>query len=275
MSLITFSLITSLTWVPIGDKQALICPLTELTQCLKNLSPVVRAQLPASETEITQTLGLRSAMVLPVDDSYLSGFILVNERETPGVQLANIDNVTYQLDLNDQSQLTLWHELGHLENQALQGELLPLKLDGYQHEWLADSYLIWRIAKEKGNYQLAWQQYHRRNLSVLTNEIQMSHWTSPMMIQVLTLYRPEQLASFAHYRDFIADFYPKATQLSAVLRKEYSSLIQRTFGSSVLQPLPEYLFWRKQGLGFYLKPTFEQIMGAEKAHQWLAQNAML
>lgn len=275
MSLIALTLMTSLSWVPIADKQALICPLAELKECLETLPASVRLQLPSTSAQFKHELGLRSAMVMPVADSHLSGLILINERETPEVQFANIDRVTYQLDLQEQSQLTLWHELGHLENLALQGSLLPENLTTYQHEWLADIYLIWRIAREKGSYHLAWQQYHRRNLAALTNVQYMSHWSAPMMIQVLNRYQVFQVAHYSQYRDFVANFYPMVTQIDPHTLGEYSSLMQRTFGQSVLQPLPEYLFWRKTELGYYLKPTFDLLMGREKARDWLLQNAML
>ncbi|PIW61973.1 hypothetical protein [Shewanella sp. CG12_big_fil_rev_8_21_14_0_65_47_15] len=275
MSLIALTLMTSLSWVPIADKQALICPLAELKECLKTLPASVRLQLPSTPAQFKHDMGLRSAMVMPVADSHLSGLILINERETLKVQFANIDRVTYQLDLQEQAQLTLWHELGHLENLALQGSLLPENLTAYQHECLADIYLIWRIAREKGSYHLAWQQYHRRNLAALTNAQYMSHWSVPMMMQMLNDYQVLQVAHYNQYRDFLADFYPTVTQIDPRTLGEYSSLMQRTFGGSVIQPLPEYLFWRKAELGNYLKPTFDLLMGREKARDWLLQNAML
>ncbi|AAN56727.1 hypothetical protein HRJ35_20070 [Shewanella oneidensis MR-1] len=275
MSLIALTLISSLTWVPVADKQALICPLTQLSQCLAVLPSAVRQQLPRNEALFKAAIGLRSAMVLPVEDSHFSGLILVNEQETPEIQLANIDGITYQLALKEQTQLTLWHELGHLENLALQGSLLPQELTPYQHEWLADLYLVWRIVNAKGNLDLAWQQYHRRNLAALTSSRYMSHWTSPMMIQVLNKYQAAQIAQFAQYSDFLADFYPEMVQIDPLVLREYSSLMQRTFGDTVLQPLPKYLFWRKPELGRYLMPTLILLMGEPKAHDWLAQHSML
>ncbi|MGL5359851.1 MAG: hypothetical protein ACRDBI_09080, partial [Shewanella sp.] len=179
------------------------------------------------------------------------------------------------LNLAEQPTLTLWHELGHLENLALQGEVLPAKLTPYQHEWLADVYLIWRIAKERGDFQLAWQQYHRRNLAALTQPQQLSHWSVPMMRQVLTDYGPTRVASFDYYRDFLADFYPKATQLAPPVLAEYAGLMQRTFAGGAQQALPQYLFWRKAELGRYLQPTFNELMGEAKATHLLGQHAML
>lgn len=275
MSLIALTLISSLTWVPVADKQALICHLAQLSQCLAVLPSAVRQQLPRNEALFKKAIGLRSAMVLPVKDSHFSGLILVNEQDTPEIQLANIDGITYQLDLKEQAQLTFWHELGHLENLALQGSLLPAELTPYQHEWLADLYLIWRIANAKDNLDLAWQQYHRRNLAALTSMKYMSHWTSPMMMQVLSKYQIAQITQYGHYRDFLADFYPKMVQIEPQVLREYSSLMQRTFGETVLQPLPEYLYWRKPDLGRYLAPTLILLMGEQKAHDWLVQNTML
>lgn len=275
MSLIVLTLVSSLSWVPIADKQALICPLSALNKCLDTLPASVRTQLPDTLEQFKRDIGFRSAMVIPVDDSHFSGLILVNKQETPQIEVVNIDGVTYQLDLREQSLLTLWHELGHLENIALQGSILPNDLSTYQHESLADIYLIWRIARENNNFALAWQQYHRRNLAALTNAHNMSHWSAPMMIQVLNKCSPAQVGQYARYRDFLADFYPKIDQLEPRTLNEFSSLIQRTFGGSVLQSLPEYLFWRKSELGLYLKPTFILLMGEEKAHDWLVQNSML
>lgn len=275
MSLTALGFVASLSWAQIADKQALICPLAVLDTCLGLLPKQVLVQLPTTLEQFKRDLGQRSAMVMPVDDSKIAGLVLVNELQAPQVQLASVDRVTYQLPLLDQPQLTLWHELGHLENLALQGTVLPTHLSAYQHEWLADIYLVWRIARKKNDFALAWQQYHRRNLDALANPQHLSHWSSPMLMQVLRGYNVAQVANFAEYRDFLTDFYPKAEQLDPRLLSEYSSLMQRTFGASVLQPLPKYLFWRKADLGHYLQPTFALLMGEEKAHNWLVQNSML
>ena len=96
-----------------------------------------------------------------------------------------------------------------------------------------------------------------------------------MMIQVLNKYQVTQIVQYTHYRDFVADFYPQMVQIEPQVLREYSSLIQRTFSDTVLQPLPEYLFWRKSDLGRYLTPTLTLLMGEQKAHDWLAQNSML
>ncbi|MGL5047374.1 MAG: hypothetical protein ACRC6S_07390, partial [Shewanella sp.] len=231
--------------------------------------------LPTTLDQFKLDLGQRSAMVMPVQDRRIAGLVLVNEQLTPQVQLATVDRVTYQLPLLEQPQLTLWHELGHLENVALQGTVLPTQLSEYQHEWLADIYLVWRIARERGDLALAWQQYHRRNLEALTAPQHLSHWSSPMLMQVLNRYDAVQVARFTDYRDFLMDFYPNVTQLEPRLLGEYSSLMQRTFGASVMQPLPKYLFWRKADLGRYLQPTLVVLMGNEQAHHWLAQHSML
>lgn len=268
------ALASQLTWTPIADKRALLCPLSQLNQCLAALPPQVLAQLPATE-QVKQDIGWRSAMVLPVEDPAIAGLVIISADNTPQIQQISIDNHIYQLPLMEQAQLTLWHELGHLENIALQGSILPVFLTSYQHEWLADIYLIWRVAHEKSDLTLAWQQYHRRNLAALTNESDMSHWSVPMMIQMLNRYDLLQMAKFTHYRDFLADFYPKVRQPSPYLLTEYSSLMQRTFGASVLQTLPKYLFWRKSALGEYLKPTLVFLMGEVNAENWLIQNSML
>ncbi|GMA83236.1 hypothetical protein GCM10025855_27690 [Shewanella glacialipiscicola] len=150
-------------------------PFTRAWHLLDIIASASAVAAPLTQQQFTQALGQRSAMVMPVDDSKIAGLVLVNEQQTPAVQLASIDSVTYQLPLHQQTQLTLWHELGHLENRALQGTVLPTQLSAYQHEWLADIYLMWRIARQQGDFTLAWQQYHRRNLDALTNQAHLSH----------------------------------------------------------------------------------------------------
>ncbi|MGL4895608.1 MAG: hypothetical protein ACRC47_12310 [Shewanella sp.] len=264
-----------LSWVPVGTKQALICPLAQLSECLLALPSAARAQLPASPQQLSETLGQRVAMVMPLMDARSSGIVITNVNAPSERPSVNIDAVTYELKLIDQPTLTLWHELGHLENIALQGEVLPSQLTPYQHEWLADIYLIWQIAKVHGDFRLAWQQYHRRNLGAFTYPQQLSHWSVPMMLQVLTHYEVATVAGFSRYRDFVADFYPSAVQLPPPLLAEYASLMQRTFAGGAQQALPQYLYWRKAELGGYLQPTLIELMGAAKANEWLAQHSML
>lgn len=96
-----------------------------------------------------------------------------------------------------------------------------------------------------------------------------------MMIQIFNKYKVAQVAHYSRYRDFLVDFYPNVIQIDPRTLGEYSSLIQRTFSESIFQPLPKYLFWRKTELGLYLRPTFDLLMGQEKSHNWLLQNAML
>ncbi|WP_244623405.1 hypothetical protein [Shewanella salipaludis] len=272
--MLALALASGLYWTQVGSAQALVCPVSLLSLCLEELSPEVRRQLPDSESKILGAMGLRSAMVMPTSDAECAGLVLVNDNGDRTSLSVNLGGEGYSLPLTRQHELTLWHELGHLQNLALRGTVLPLELRPYQHEWLADIYLVWRSVHETGSLDLAWQQYHRRNLAVLADVTNMSHWSPPVLRQLLEKYDAGQLMGFGHYADFLKASYPLLRQYDADALGEFSSLIQRTFGPGAVQDLPRYIFWRKARLGYYLQPTLRALMGPNAADAWLTQAAM-
>jgi hypothetical protein len=274
--MLTALLLTStLVWTEVGTKRALVCDLAELEPCLAQLSPSVRSQLPTSMAAVIQNMGLRSAMVLPLNDARVAGLVLQNASAPVQSPSAFLDGESHALSLMRQTELTLWHELGHLHNLALRGDALPGELSPYQHEWLADLYLVWRSVRESGELTLAWQQYHRRNLEVLADTANLSHWSSPILSQVLARYDVSTLLGFADYRDFVQDCYSSLSLLSQDELAEFSSLLQRTFGPGTVQPLPGYMFWRRPALGHLLRPTLTALVGEASAEGWLARQGML
>lgn len=283
MILAAAAVISGLYWTDVGDKQALVCPIEIVSQCMQMLTPAVRQQLPTSDAQIRRIMGLRTAMVMPANDTNFAGLVLVNTHVHIAELSAYLTTNTapdtrtqrYPLALVHQEQVSLWHELGHLINLGLMGDELPAKLTPYQHEWLADVYALWRSVQETNELTLAWQQYHRRNLDVMGDVANMSHWSPPMLIQVLTEYDISQIRQFTKYPDFIRTLYPTLVQYSADELAEYASLLQRTFGPGVVQPLPDYMFWRKSALGRYLAPTLTTLLGPQAGNTWLTQHGML
>ncbi|MGI2174800.1 hypothetical protein [Shewanella ulleungensis] len=253
----------------IGNKRALICHLPQLTACLKRLPIPLQKQQVFSSQAIRAAMGYKSAMVLSAIDEHIAGIIVVNPTKDIAEQSGSIGLTTYQLPLPQQAQLTLWHEIGHLHNIRLQNKILPNSLTEYQHEWLADLYLLWRIAQHYSQLDLAWQQFHRRNLALINDSGNLSHWSAPQLQIVLTHYTIEQLQHFIRYDDFIAEVYPLMPIWSSRDMGEFSSLVQRTFGAGVVQPLPGYMFWRQPKLVEVLSPTLEQLMGKDSAQRWL------
>ncbi|WP_285163298.1 hypothetical protein [Shewanella goraebulensis] len=254
----------------VAGKTALLCPIDEYEQCLWQLPNTVVRQLPSHDS-ITFSLGLRSAVVMPVDDNDIAGIIVLNNSLPVLSQSVVVDGDIYQLDLAKQSQLTLWHEIGHLENIAQQGKGLPIRLSHYEHEWLADIYLTWRVAHQTNNLTLAWQQFHRRNMAVINNNDNMSHWSSPQLLWLLTHYQQEDIIQYDEYSDFITEVYPQFLSIENTEIMEISSLIQRTFTSGTSQPLPRYMFWRQARLIEVLQPTLVMLMGSSSAEQWLIE----
>ncbi|GGP46242.1 hypothetical protein [Shewanella saliphila] len=255
----------------IANKRALVCYVTTLSDCLQMLPTHLRQQTVFSRAAIRNAIGYKSAMVLSAHDKAIAGVIVLNPNKDIAEQSGSIGLTTYQLPLKQQAQLTLWHELGHLYNIDLQQTLLPGSLSEYQHEWLADIYLLWRIAHHYPQLDLAWQQFHRRNLALINDSANLSHWSAPQLQIALTHYSIEQLQKFVRYEDFIAAVYPLMPLWSERDMAEFSSLIQRTFGAGVVQPLPGYMFWRQPKLVEVLSPTLEQLMGKGNAQLWLQQ----
>ncbi|MCL1141138.1 hypothetical protein [Shewanella gaetbuli] len=265
------TVVSAPTWINILDKQALVCQLDTLAPCLAHL-PVDFAQLNALHPDkISQSIGMKSAMVLSINHGLIAGIIVVQPHKEIQIQTGSLGLKTYSIPLKNQSQLSLWHEVGHLYNIALQGEILPASLSSYQHEWLADIYLFWQLAQVE-QLEYAWQQLHRRNLAVIHNSDNLSHWSSPQLSKVLHSDETIRYASEHSYKDFIAYIYPQLPNYSARDLAEYSSLIQRTFGAGVVQPLPNYIFWRQPSLSNVIAPTLHKLMGAKAAQVWLSQH---
>lgn len=253
----------------IADKQVLVCHLSALSSCIELLPRVLQKQTAFSLDNIRYAIGRKSAMVLAAQDEHVAGVIIVNSAKEMVEQSGSIGLITYKLALEQQAQLTLWHEMGHLYNIALQGSILPVSLSEYQHEWLADLYLLWRIAHDLHQLDLVWQQFHRRNLALINDSVNLSHWSSPQLQVVLSHYDVVQLQNFANYEAFLSAVYPLMPLWSNRDMGEFSSLVQRTFGAGVVQPLPRYMFWRQPKLVEVLSPTLEQLMGKSEAQQWL------
>jgi len=255
-------------FTPIASKQALVCHLSALTQCIGLLPQSLQQQLAFSASHIRRALGRKSAMVLVAEHDIIAGVIIVNPAQDRDEQSGSIGLTTYRLALVKQAQLTLWHEIGHLYNISLQDSILPSSLSQYQHEWLADLYLLWRIAQHYQQLDLAWQQFHRRNLALINDSGNLSHWSSPQLQIVLSRFDVQQLQHFTRYDDFLTAVYPLMPTWSRRDMGEFSSLIQRTFGAGVVQSLPRYMFWRQPKLIEVLSPTLEQLMGKAETQHW-------
>ncbi|WP_144210926.1 hypothetical protein [Shewanella donghaensis] len=258
-----------LHWIPIASKQALVCDIAFYLNCLNKLPVALAIQLP-KPNKITTFLGQRTAMVLAVEHQNIAGLIIVSAKSSIPETISSINGVTYQLDLEEQFKLTLWHEMGHLENIALLGETLPASLSAYEHEWLADIYLVWRIAQEHKDLDLAWQQFHRRNMDLISDRNNMTHWSAPQLQWILSQYQLNDILDFELYSEFVTAIMPILTVPDKTERSEISSLVQRTFSHSTLT-LPKYMLWRQQQLIDVIYPTLSMLMGENKAQQWLIE----
>ncbi|MGP1720275.1 hypothetical protein [Shewanella frigidimarina] len=254
-------------FIPIATKQALICSLSTLVRCIALLPASLQQQTAFSAANIRRAVGRKSAMVLVAEHHKIAGVIIINPANNMAEQTGVIGLKNYQLPLANQIQLTLWHEIGHLYNIALQGSILPSSLTEYQHEWLADLYLLWCIAQHYQQLDLGWQQFHRRNLALINDSGNLSHWSAPQLQIVLSHYDAQQLQDFIHYEDFLTAVYPLMPTWSPRDMAEFSSLVQRTF--SAVQSLPGYMFWRQPELIEVLSPTLERLMGKAETQRWL------
>nr|WP_241903520.1 hypothetical protein [Shewanella sp. 10N.286.48.B5] len=261
---------SSFSWMPISNKQAIVCDESRYPSCLNALPIEVVSQLP-KDTQISSHLGGKTAMVLAVNHHDIAGIIIVSAKQPLTQTITSINGHTYQLALLEQFKLTLWHEVGHLENIALVGDVLPSPLSAYQHEWLADMYLVWRIAQTHPDLNLAWQQFHRRNMDLINNRHNMSHWSSPQLHWLLSQYQFKDIQGFDHYSEFIATIFPQLALFDDTEIAEISSLVQRTFGRGATLALPKYIFWRQQRLIEVISPTLVMLMGEDKAHKWLVE----
>ncbi|MFT5788391.1 MAG: hypothetical protein ACI8SJ_000494 [Shewanella sp.] len=269
----SIALTSGFIWDDISTKKALVCELKQLEICLSKLPSSARELLPNTQV-IQMSLGGRAAMVLPLKHESVAGVLVTDFTKLPLKRSVNWGEGHFSLRLNRHDELTYWHELGHLHAIEAVKNLNTEITSPYQHEWLADLYLVWRIANETNSLSLAWQQYHRRNIDVMANVEFMSHWSVPIMSQALARYSVTELQAFDSFDAFLADFWPQIVNPSEDSLAEFSSLVQRTFGAGTVQPLPEYMYWRKPALGHYLKPTLIKLMGQADAAQWLSEQSM-
>ncbi|QYK06022.1 hypothetical protein [Shewanella zhangzhouensis] len=258
--------------VIVAGKEVILCELAGIPSCLASLPQEVTAQLPA---DIPALLGYRAALVTPVSHPAIAGVIVMAPERTPSRESAIVSGALLELPLAEQFTLTLWHEIGHLEVRALQGSVLPDILSVREQEWLADAYLYWRVAKEKGSLTLAWQQFHRRNLQAINDVNQLSHWSSLYLLPLLNRYDAKELALFAEFGAFCQDFYPSLPQWSDEELQEFASLLHNLFQSGNTRNMPHYMYWRKPQLRPVLAPTLGLLMGPNNAHQWLSRQHML
>lgn len=258
--------------VVVAGKEVILCELAGLTPCLTRVPEGVKAQLPA---DIPTLLGYRAALVTPVSHPEIAGVIVMAPERTQSRESAIIAGSLLELPLAEQFTLTLWHEIGHLEVRALQGSVLPDILSVREQEWLADAYLYWRIAKEKGSLALAWQQFHRRNLQAINDVNQLSHWSSLYLLPLLNRYDAKELALFAEFGAFCQDFYPNIPQWSDEELREFASLLHNLFQSGNTRTMPDFMYWRKPQLRPVLAPTLDLLMGPDNAQQWLSRQHML
>lgn len=282
--MLSLLLTSGLFWLDLGTKQALVCDKSYLTQCVNQISiPVHHQQLP-SITEIIAFMGERNAMALAIDDYTTVGMVIVDPQNTLQFQQAMIEGKLYQISLKQQFESSLWHEVGHLtltqvESELIKQQLVTTAFSPYQHEILADLFLLWKSAKQTKSFELAWQQYHRRNLAFISNTENVSHWSVPTLYQAFNLYNLEQILIFESFEDLLKDYLSKINGLDqqAQLAKgdnkqvldEYSSLVQHLFGNSTVNHLAGYIYWRRAKLRQYLAPTLTEVMGHQKAKFWL------
>ena len=262
-------------WTDVGPKQALVCQVAELESCLANLSTQVRRQLPQTIDGLNHAMARRGAMVLPLVDTEVSGLILISPSHIPQTILVDLSGELHSFPLVESQKLTLWHELGHLQAAVLVDKGLMEGLTDYQHEWVADCYLVWRSARETQGLDLAWQQYHRRNIDVMKDVSFMSHWTVPVLSQLLSRYNLEELTRFATFDALMRDFLPQLEQANQDTLDEFSSLIHRSFSTQASLHLPSYMYWRKPALRQYFESTLVSLLGRDGANLWLQEQSML
>ncbi len=255
--------------------QALVCPVQQLESCLTQLPSKAQLQLPHI-ARLQQEIGLRGAMAKPIDVGVIKGLILIDVDNIPQTNSILIDGKVYSLPLQQALEMTLLHELGHLViNSSNSRYLSQANLTVYQHEWLADFYLLWMLAKQGQSIGLAWQQLHRRNIGVFESVDAMSHWSSPMLVQLLECYSWQTLGEFDSFDDLIDVIYPQLQQYSQGELNEYASLLKHLFSRGIQQSLPNYMFWRRAAMGRYIKPTIDQLLGREAAELWLTEHKLL
>ncbi|BAJ00540.1 hypothetical protein [Shewanella violacea] len=274
MILLALVFSSSFYWSDVGSKQALVCQVTELESCLTHLPAKVRQQLPPTIDSLNHAMARRGAMVLPLVDTDISGLILISPSQIPDSILVELSGKLHSFPLVEQPKLTLWHELGHLQGGDLVDKGLMGELSDYQHEWVADCYLVWRSAREKQGLDLAWQQYHRRNIDVMKDVSFMSHWTVPVLSQLLSRYSLEELNQFETFAALMSDFLPQVKQANQDTLDEFSSLIHRSFSTQASLHLPSYIYWRKPALRRYFEPSLVSLLGRDGANLWLKDKSL-
>ncbi len=100
----------------------------------------------------------------------------------------------------------------------------------------------------------------------------MSHWTVPVLSQLLSRYKLDELNSFDSFNGLMADFLPHLVLDDQDTMDEFASLIHRTFSTQASQSLPSYMYWRKPALRHYFKPTLVRLLGRKEASLWLQPN---
>ncbi|QSX34376.1 hypothetical protein JYB87_03750 [Shewanella avicenniae] len=269
-------LASGLFTLPVGERQALVCPPQQYYQCLAEVPVALRPQFPQSSERIQQMLGHRAAMAMPLDDPQFAGIILWAPQRLPNSISALWNDSVYQLSLAEQQQqLTLWHELGHLEIKRLQSAaVLPQQLTTLEHEWLADGYMIWRSARETQSLALAEQQLDRRNMAVFADIKNFSHWTPLYLQHTLVQLKVSELQQQS-FDLWIAQLFHATPRYGDDELQEFSGLLQRLFGMGRSQSLPDYMLWRRPTLGAVVAPTLRRVMGSALAQQWMAEQNLL
>ncbi|MCF1428515.1 MAG: hypothetical protein LPD71_15380 [Shewanella sp.] len=252
---------------------ALVCQASALAPCLTLLPPQVYASLPNAE-RLQASLGRRGAMAVPIQSGTLAGLVLMAPEQLPDQIQTIVGGLSHRLELPRQQQLTLWHELGHLHISSLPGSAA---YSAWQHEALADLYLLWVSAQNEGDLQGGWQQYHRRNLQLLNDIEHLSHWSVPVLFTALQTFSLQQLLAMSDFNELIAQLsllpggsgWPKPDKLN-----EFASLTKRLFGTGSMQALPGYLYWIRGTLGDMLKPSLRELMGEKGAAQLMKEHAL-
>lgn len=265
----TLLLTLSSYWIELDEKQALVCDIEHIHACVSQFPNDL--SLPLTQHRYRELMGHRHAMVLPVEHQKVAGVILTSPTNTPTESFAIVNGISLTLPLKQQASLSLWHEQGHLENTELAKKHKLELSTNYHHEWLADLYLLWRSVQETQKTDLAWQQYHRRNLAIIDDPNNLSHWSSPYLFQVLIQYSAIQIQGFDSYSAFLDEVYPKLKPLSAKSENEMHRLVRYLFNRKSLSSLPNYLSWQRPQLGLWLAPTFTEVLGEERAQQMLKQ----
>ncbi|MCL1077655.1 hypothetical protein D5R81_06660 [Parashewanella spongiae] len=266
----SFFLLSASYWVDIHTQRALVCDINQLSFCLQQLPESSLTHLPQDAKQLREVMGHRHAMVLPITQpENISGLILLNKEVEPKSVITFIGRQTLQLNLFRQQELSLWHEQGHLANKQLQATILPQQLSRYEHEWLADVYVLWRSVKETGTLELAWQQYHRRNLAAIDDPINLSHWSSPYLLRLMSELSVTQIQQFSQYSDFVKASYLKLNSINPRRQKELNNLVKFIFNNNKSSELPNYLYWRRAELNALLKPTFIHLLGESKTEALL------